>query len=263
MILGALIAFVMTANVQAKNVVTSDCLINQVQQNEDQQQVSDQTQLNIDQNDQIEQNEQDINVQNNEDINNNQSETCQSSQQQIQNNGDDSQQQINVQQNQNSGEQVNKNDQVIHSVSHSIKPNKQETVTENKVLQEVPHQSNNASLKKIVVQNHGIHQTNHLNTPHKTNSKVLLNDSTQSSGSNVKAISAIKSSSTMANNMIHTNKVRITKKVPQNNIKKATQQNTMPQLGDNNSKMTLWGVILLVMASVFTMLGLVKRRYYK
>lgn len=61
----------------------------------------------------------------------------------------------------------------------------------------------------------------------------------------------------------NSNVIYFTSEAPQRSVKKEAKQNTMPQMGDENSKATLWGEISLAMAGVLATLGLAKRKRHE
>lgn len=71
----------------------------------------------------------------------------------------------------------------------------------------------------------------------------------------VKAVKAAQSSKVEAENTIH-----FTSEAPQSSVKKEANKNVLPQMGDENSKATLWGEISLAMAGVLATLGLAGKK---
>lgn len=61
----------------------------------------------------------------------------------------------------------------------------------------------------------------------------------------------------------NSNVIYFTSEAPQSSLKKEAKQNTMPQMGDENSNKTVWGEISLAMAGVLATLGLAKRKRHE
>ena len=121
----------------------------------------------------------------------------------------------------------------------------------------------------------------HPHTTAEMGNKVVLSSSSQNTSNAVTMPSVNTVSSTVSeNNTVHadtvsevkeaksneenTDAIHFTSEAPQSSIsKKEAKQNTMPQMGDDNSKTTLWGEISLAMAGVLATLGLAKRKRYE
>lgn len=72
------------------------------------------------------------------------------------------------------------------------------------------------------------------------------------------SVSAVKEVTVKEVDVIH-----FTTPAPTSIAKQEAKQNTMPQMGDENSKATPWGEISLAMAGILTTLGLANRKRHE
>lgn len=121
-----------------------------------------------------------------------------------------------------------------------------------------------------------------LSSSHQNTSSAVTMPAVNTVSSTVSENNTVKASSEV-NNTVHTdsvseekaaqattvksddnsNVIYFTSEAPQSSLKKEAKQNTMPQMGDENSKATLWGEISLAMAGVLVTLGLAKRKRHE
>ncbi len=76
-------------------------------------------------------------------------------------------------------------------------------------------------------------------------------------------VSAVKEAQAEEATVKEADVIHFTTPAPTSIAKQEAKENTLPQMGDNNSKATLWGEISLAMAGILGMLGLAKRKRHE